>query len=184
MSDEQELGNNEAGADAPQSTLEPVWGTWPPTSNAPAKQPRAETAKTVAKILLIGDRALGRRSLRWELRLESSLEVVGEASSGAQGVALAIELHPDIVIMDMAMPDMDGFQAAEQLHALAPDCVIILLTPFDSLETHSRARAAGVRVVLEKWTPPILRSVLHDLAQFVIVRYEVAWPEASISDAA
>ena len=66
----------------------------------------------MVRTLVIGDLATARRSLRWELRLEPDLEVVAEAQTGAEGIAKAQDCHPDIVIMDVEMPGMDGIMAA------------------------------------------------------------------------
>jgi DNA-binding NarL/FixJ family response regulator len=103
--------------------------------------------------------------------------VVGEAETGAQGVALAQDLRPDIVIMDVEMPVMDGIQTAQYLHDLAPDCVIVLLTTKDTFETHGRAMAAGARVIVEKGNLPIFRASLHGLVRFVRARNAPAWPD-------
>jgi CheY-like chemotaxis protein len=83
----------------------------------------------------------------------------------------------------MEMPAMDGVQAAERLHALAPDCLIMLLTERDSLETHKQGRAAGARVVLQKGNPAIFRSVFHDLVRFVEARNSAAWTETGAAAA-
>jgi CheY-like chemotaxis protein len=156
-----------------------VWGTWPLPNNDDANQ-SAGGQRTMVRTIVVDDQAAARRSLRWELRLEPDLDVVGEAHTGAEGVALAQDQRPDIVVMDVEMPVMDGVQAAERLHALAPDCMIMLLTTRDSVETHERAKAAGVRVIVEKGNPAIFRSSFHDLVQFVKARNTPAWPEAAV----
>ena len=152
------------------------WGTWPPQTNADASQ-SGGAQRIVVRAIVVDNQATARRSLRWELRLEPDLDVVGEARTGAEGIALAQDCHPDIVVMSVEMPVMDGVQAAERLHALAPNCLIMLLTVRDSLETHERGRAAGARVVLQKGNPAIFRSAFHDLVQFVKARNTPAWPE-------
>lgn len=159
-----------------------AWGPWPPKIKADANQSDA-AQRTVVRTIVVVDHATARRNLRWELRLEPDLEVVGEANTAAAGVALAQDQRPDIVVMDMEMPVMDGVQAAERLHALAPDCLIMLLTVRDSMETHERGRAAGARVVLQKGSPAIFRSAFHDLVQFVKARNTPAWPESGAADA-
>jgi CheY-like chemotaxis protein len=154
-----------------------VWGTWPPPNTAPAGQPKREP-KTMVRVIVIDDQQSALRNLRWELRLEPNLEVVGEALTGADGIALAQECHPDIVVMDLEMPVMDGVQATELLHTLAPDCLIMLLTVRYNWDMHERARAAGARVVVDKLNPSIFRHAFHDLVQYVRARNVPAWPES------
>ncbi len=131
----------------------------------------------MVRIMLVDDQAILRRGLRWELRLEPDVAIVGEANTGAEGIALAQTLRPDIVIMDVEMPVMDGIQTAGRLHSLAPDCLIMLMTLRDGLQVHEQARAAGARVLLEKGSPAVFRETLHDLVQFVKARNQPAWPE-------
>lgn len=157
---------------------EHIWGVWPPPETDDAS-PSGAVQRTVVRAIVVDDQAMARRILLRELRHEPDLEVVGEADSAAAGVALAQEQRPDIVIMDLEMPVMDGVQAARRLHALAPDCLIMLLTTVDSAEAHDRGRAAGARVVLQKGSPAIFRSAFHDLVQFVKARNTPAWPETS-----
>jgi DNA-binding NarL/FixJ family response regulator len=130
----------------------------------------------VVTVMLVDDQAIVRRGLRWELRLEPDIDMVGEANTGAQGIALAQDVHPDIVIMDVEMPVMDGIVAAQRLHALAPDCVVMLMSINDGGDLHDRALAAGARAFLVKGNPSIFRSTLHDLVQFVKARNSPAWP--------
>lgn len=176
MIDGSEIHKEAMGTYAPGAQPSHVWGTWPPPSKADANQ-SGGAQKTVVRAIVVHDQAMARRNLRWELRFEPDLEVVGDANTAAAGVALAQDQRPDIIVMDVEMPVMDGVQAAERLHALAPNCLIMLLTVFDSVETHERGRAAGARVVLQKGNPGIFRSVFHDLVQFVKARNTPAWPE-------
>jgi CheY-like chemotaxis protein len=181
VSDRQDIPGETEGTDSAQAVPD-AWGAG---SLVPiAKSQRgAQTERAVVSCILVDRQSAVRRGLRWELRLEPDIDVIGETHLGSQGIALAQDLHPDIVIMGMEMVDMDGIEAAERLHALAPDCVIMLLSQNDSVETHRRALAAGARVILEKWTPPVFRSALHDLAQYVRARDVPAWPEMVAVDA-
>ena len=182
MIDGSEMHEEAMGTSAPGAGPGHVWGTWPPQSKVDASQ-SGGARRTVVRAIVVDHQATARRGLLRELRFEPDLEVVGEANTAEAGVALAQDQRPDIVVMDVEMPVMDGVQAAERLHALAPDCVIMLLTMRDSVETHERGRAAGARVVLEKGNPAIFRNTFHDLVQFVKARNTQAWPETGAADA-
>jgi two-component system, NarL family, response regulator LiaR len=80
------------------------------------------------RVLLVDDHSVVRQGLRMFLDLDTELEVVGEATDGAEGVRLARELRPDVVIMDLLMPVMDGITAIGQLKRELPDTEIIALT--------------------------------------------------------
>lgn len=95
------------------------------------------------RILLVDDQPNIRRGLCMRLSLEPDIEVVGEAGDGAAAVALAQELRPDIVLMDIQMPVMDGIAATEELRSKLPDCAIVVLSLYDDAATRSRAAAAG-----------------------------------------
>lgn len=84
---------------------------------------------------------------------EAGFEVVGEASNGEQAVALATELEPDVVVMDVKMPVMDGITAAERIIG-ARTCAVVMLTAFSQKELVERARDAGAMAyVVKPFTP-------------------------------
>lgn len=80
------------------------------------------------RILLVDDHGVVRQGLRMFLSLDSELEVVGEASNGAEGIELARRLKPDVVLMDLVMPVMDGITAIQSLRIEFPDVEAIALT--------------------------------------------------------
>lgn len=95
------------------------------------------------RILLVDDQSIVREGLRAMLSLEPDMLVVGEARDGSQAVRLVKELSPDIVLMDVRMPGMDGLTALEQLKAVAPKSSVIMLTLYDDPNYLLRAVSAG-----------------------------------------
>ena len=79
-------------------------------------------------VLLVDDHALLRKSLHWMLDDDPELAVIGEASNGAEAVELARELAPQVIVMDIAMPLMDGIQATRHILRLAPAAAILMLS--------------------------------------------------------
>lgn len=80
------------------------------------------------QILIVDDHSVVRQGLRMFLSLDPDLEVVGEASNGAEGVRLACEIQPDVVLMDLLMPVMDGVTATKAIRQQCPDVEVIALT--------------------------------------------------------
>lgn len=83
------------------------------------------------QILIVDDQALFREGLRTLLSVQPDFEVVGEAANGEEAVRLAIQKRPDVVLMDLRMPVLDGVKATERLREVSPDCKVIALTTFD-----------------------------------------------------
>ncbi|MFI9384589.1 response regulator [Kutzneria sp. NPDC052558] len=107
------------------------------------------------RVLIADDQALIRAGLAALLRAAPGLDVVGEAENGAQAVDLAVSLRPDVVVMDIRMPVLDGLDATEQiLAAVQPPPRILVLTTFDLDEYVYRALGAGAAGFLLKETPP------------------------------
>jgi two-component system response regulator NreC len=102
------------------------------------------------RILIVDDQAATRKGLRMLLSLENDLDVVGEAEDGAAGVAYALATAPDVVLMDIAMPGLDGITATADLHSLLPTAAVIVLTLHDDPQTREHAYNAGASAVLGK----------------------------------
>jgi DNA-binding NarL/FixJ family response regulator len=82
------------------------------------------------RVLLVDDHAMVRRGMRDFLELHDDIEVVGEAADGSEAVERAEELQPDIVVMDLMMPNLDGIEATARIKAAHPDLEVIALTSF------------------------------------------------------
>lgn len=106
------------------------------------------------RVLLVDDEELVRFGLRTVLEAAGDVEVVGEAGNGAEGVRAARELQPDVVLVDIRMPVLDGLAATEQLLALPHPPQVAVLTTFYLDEYVYAALAAGAAGFLLKDTPP------------------------------
>ena len=101
-------------------------------------------------ILIVDDSPQIRNMVRLWLESENKFEVCGEAGDGVEGLEKALELKPDLIVLDLLMPRMNGLQTAEALRSAMPDVPIILFTLFSDSALAARARKAGVATVLSK----------------------------------
>ena len=108
------------------------------------------------RVLIVDDQVLVRTGFRRILEEEADIEVVGEAGTGEEAVDLTIELEPDVVLMDIRMPRMDGIEATSRLLTSenAPDTSVLMLTTFDLEEYVYDALHAGASGFLLKDSPP------------------------------
>ncbi|NYE35194.1 DNA-binding NarL/FixJ family response regulator [Nocardioides cavernae] len=106
------------------------------------------------RVLLVDDDPLVRSALSLMLGGQSDIEVVGEAPNGEAGLALVGEHRPDVVLMDIRMPVMDGLEATRVLHSRPSPPAVVVLTTFDADDHVLRAVAAGADGFLLKDTPP------------------------------
>ncbi|MFJ5232364.1 response regulator [Kitasatospora sp. NPDC088391] len=109
---------------------------------------------TPIRILVADDQPLVRRGLTLILSPDPSFEVVGEAEDGAQAVELAHRLRPDVVVMDIRMPRLDGVEATRELARTLPDCRVLALSTFDLDEYVVAALRAGAHGFLPKDVSP------------------------------
>ena len=109
--------------------------------------------KSTIKILLADDHQVVRMGLAAIIAAESDMSLVGEASDGAEAVALTRKLAPDVVLMDLMMPQKDGASATAEILTANPDAKILVLTTFGESDEMKRAMNAGATGALIKDTP-------------------------------
>ncbi|RMF27708.1 MAG: DNA-binding response regulator [Chloroflexi bacterium] len=102
------------------------------------------------RVLIADDHAILRQGLRLILREAPDLSVVGEAATGAEAIAQAVALAPDVVLMDIELPDLSGIEATRRIRALSPQTRILVLTVSDRSEDLVGALKAGARGYLLK----------------------------------
>jgi DNA-binding NarL/FixJ family response regulator len=105
------------------------------------------------RVLLADDQQLVRTGFRMILKAEKDIEVVGEAGDGAEAVELALQLRPNVVLMDIRMPVLDGLEATRRLVAANADSRVLILTTFDLNEYVYEALRAGASGFLVKDAP-------------------------------
>jgi two-component system, NarL family, nitrate/nitrite response regulator NarL len=106
----------------------------------------------VAKsVLIVDDHEAVRRELRRLFQSQPEFTVCGEAADGADAISKAEQLSPDLVILDLAMPEMNGLEAAGALRFMLPDSVLFLLTAYKNRELELAAYQSGVRAVFSKY---------------------------------
>jgi response regulator NasT len=137
-----------------------------------------KTSSTATRVVVAEDEALIRMDLV-EMLSEEGYDVVGEAGDGEAAVALTSELKPDLVVMDVKMPKMDGISAAEQIASrrIAP---VVMLTAFSQRELVDRARQAGAMAYVVK---PFSKADLVPAIEIARARFaEIQAVEAEVTD--
>ncbi|MGC4931914.1 response regulator [Streptomyces sp. DT117] len=133
-------------------------------------------ADKIIRVLLVDDHQVVRRGLRTFLEIQEDIEVVGEASDGAEGVARAEELRPDVVLMDIKMPGTDGIEALRRLRQLDNPARILIVTSFTEQRTVVPALRAGASgYVYKDVDPDALAGAIRSVhAGHVLLQPEVA----------
>ena len=111
---------------------------------------RAPGMSKSLRVLLCDDMQQVRLILRTEMSLEPDLEIVGEATNGAEAIELAHEAQPDVVILDLTMPVMDGLEALPRIRRAAPSARVIMLSAHGASDMKDKAVAAGASRYIEK----------------------------------
>jgi len=104
----------------------------------------------VIRLLLVDDQPAVLQGLRMRLELERDLVVAGEAGDGQTAVGLAITQSPDVVVLDLDMPGMDGLATAAALRSLTPSAAVVILSIHDEIAVRHRALAVGATAFVEK----------------------------------
>ena len=116
-------------------------------------------------LLLAEDHAIVRQGLSSLLNADGNFKMLGEARNGREAVEMALRLKPDVILMDIAMPEMNGLEATRQIYAAHPAARIIILSAHSDHEYVERATEAGVAGFLEKQTSAeILTKAIRDVA--------------------
>ena len=102
------------------------------------------------RLVLVDDQPTVRQGLRMWLSLEPDITVVGEASNGREAMALVQRLAPDVVLMDVAMPEMDGIEVTAAMHVSTPQSAVVMLSIHDDVSTRARVRASGAVAFVTK----------------------------------
>lgn len=128
------------------------------------------------RILLVEDQTLMRQGLKTILDLEPGLKVVGEAGDGEMGVRLALELRPDIILMDVQLPGQSGVEATAAIGAAWPEAKVIILTTFDRDDYVFRGIRAGALGYLLKDTPAdtLIETIRRVHAGEVFIQPQIA----------
>jgi DNA-binding NarL/FixJ family response regulator len=117
------------------------------------------------RVLLVDDDDLMRAGLRAVLRSDSGVEVVGEAATGRAGVAAVRTRRPDVVLMDVRMPDLDGIAATREVLEVSPDARVVILTTFEQDDYIFGALSAGASgFLLKRTSPEELLAAIHAVA--------------------
>ena len=101
-------------------------------------------------VLVVDDQAPFRSAMKAVLRRTDEFELVGEAANGVEAVAMADELHPVLILMDINMPEMNGIEATRQLVSQHPDVVVILCSTYEAGDLPPEVATSGARAYLNK----------------------------------
>jgi DNA-binding NarL/FixJ family response regulator len=149
------------------------------------------------RVLLVDDQRLMRDGMKILLNLEPDLQVAGEAGNGAEGVEQALALRPDVVLMDIRMPGMNGVEATREIRRALPETRVLILTTFDDDDLVMEALLEGAAGYLTKdlpaeeiaesvrkaqtggvvMPPPIAAKVVAELARRIASQAQAPGPE-------
>lgn len=102
------------------------------------------------KVVLVDDHDVVRLGIRSLLEIEEDIRILGEAANGAEAIDLALDTRPDVIVMDITMPMMDGFEATRRLRDQCPDCKVLALTVHEDKQYFFEMMKAGAKGYITK----------------------------------
>jgi DNA-binding NarL/FixJ family response regulator len=114
-------------------------------------------------VLIVDDNSAVRRALRALFESDTAFDVCGEAENGRDALEKAIQLRPDLVVIDLSMPVMNGLDASRALTLKIPGISIILFSGFSDVLTRQEARSVGIAALVSKSEPSSLLEVAHEV---------------------
>jgi DNA-binding NarL/FixJ family response regulator len=128
--------------------------------------PDDSASSTTIRVLLADDHDILRQGLKMLLSMQQEMQVVGEARTGREAVVMAQELLPDVVVMDITMPDMDGLEACQLIRSQRPATQVLMLTMHESEEYFLQSlRMGAAGYLVKKAAPSDLRMAINSIAQ-------------------
>jgi DNA-binding NarL/FixJ family response regulator len=128
--------------------------------------PDDSASSTTIRVLLADDHDILRQGLKMLLSMQQEMQVVGEARTGREAVVMAQELMPDVVVMDITMPDMDGLEACQLIRSQRPATQVLMLTMHESEEYFLQSlRMGAAGYLVKKAAPSDLRMAINSIAQ-------------------
>lgn len=115
------------------------------------------------RVLLVDDQSIVRQGWQMRLALEGDMTIIGEAANGLEAIQAAQSLNPDVILMDVEMPVMDGIASAEKLRDVAPGVAVVMVSMYDTAATRQRAQAVGTAAFVCKQEP--VESLLAAIRQ-------------------
>ncbi|WP_461224459.1 response regulator [Lacticaseibacillus suihuaensis] len=118
------------------------------------------------KVLIVDDHEMVRLGISTYLGVLPDLEVIGEATDGREGLSMALDLRPDVILMDLVMPNMDGIEATQKILAAWPEARIIILTSFiDDEKVYPAIEAGAASYILKTATAEEIANAIRQTAQ-------------------
>lgn len=128
--------------------------------------PDESASSTTIRVLLADDHDILRQGLKMLLSMQQEMQVVGEVRTGREAVVMAQELLPDVVVMDITMPDMDGLEACQLIRSQQPATQVLMLTMHESEEYFLQSlRMGAAGYLVKKAAPSDLRMAINAIAQ-------------------
>ena len=116
-------------------------------------------------VLIVDDNPMARHVIRVLFESDLAFHVCGEAENGLEGLEKAVELRPGLIIMDLAMPVMNGLDAAREINRAMPTVAIVLFTAYGNFQKVELLLSSGISALVDKGEPSMLISVARDLLE-------------------